>query len=361
MNRNDRVAVSERVNDDPVRWVMDSSLLNLAVPAAQTLSGLPLQGYLHARRNLACEAMLFPLGFPVRILSNSPRVLEAADESWGAFKPAFHGQPLEILLDVRPGAGSGDSLPPAPSHMVKGSLIVQVADVDNFFIADMSMGRAIGRITPVAAGNSRYLRYHILEAAVLCLIATTRAVPVHAACVEVCGRGVLLCADSGEGKSTLAYAGARAGWTFVTDDATYIPMYREDRMAIGNCHRIRFRPSGAELFPEIAGHPLTPRAAGKPTIEVRTSEWPWVTTANATRIDHVIFLNRRYADTHELIPARDSAVWPWFTQHLMSPPETRPAQEAVLARLLGTGVFELRYSNLEWAIDRITQLARKGH
>jgi hypothetical protein len=361
MNRNDCVATGERVNEDPVRWVMDSSLLNFAVPAAHPFTGLPLKGYLHARRNLAFEAMHFPLGFPVRILSNSPRVLDAASESWSCFTPAFHGQPLEVLFDVRPGVQSGDSLPPAPSHTVKGSLIVQVSDVDNFFIADMRMGRAMGRVTPVAAGSSRYLRYHVLEAAVLCLIATTRAVPVHAACVEVCGRGILLCADSGEGKSTLAYAGARAGWTYVTDDATYIPMHREDRMAIGNCHRIRFRPSGAELFPELAGRPLTPRAAGKPSVEVPTSEWPWVTTATSTRIDHVIFLNRRYADTHELIPVRDSAVWPWFTQHLMSPPETRPTQEAALAGLLSAGVFELRYSDLDWAVDRINQLARKGH
>jgi hypothetical protein len=74
-----------------------------------------------------------------------------------------------------------------------------------------------------------------------------------------------------------------------------------------------------------------------------------------------VFLNRRCADSRELVPLRASAVWPWFTQHLMSPPETRPAQEATLSRLLSAGVFELYYSDLDWAIDRINQLATKGY
>ena len=353
------------MNEDRARWAMDSSLLNLPAAAAQIATriptGIPLKEYLQARKNLACQAVYFPLGFPVRILSNSRRVLEAAEESWSCFEPAFHGQPLEYLLEVREGARPNDALPPTPVHTIHGPLLHYVADVDNFFIADLTMGRAIGRVTPVTAACSRYLRYHILEGAVLSLIAASRAVAVHAACVRVSGRGILLCADSGEGKSTLTYAGARSGWTFVSDDGAYIPMFRDDRLVIGNCHTMRFRPSGAQLFPELEGRPLTPRATGKPSIEIRTAEWPEIATASATQIDHVVLLNRRYADTQELVPLRPEAVWPWFTQFLISPPETRATQEAALAELLSAGVFELRYNDLGWAIDRINQLAQKGH
>jgi len=138
-------------------------------------------------------------------------------------------------------------------------------------------------------------------------------------------------------------------------------MDREDRLAVGNCNQIRFRPSGSELFPELAGRPITPRAAGKPSMEVRTSELPEISTVNATTVEHVVFLNRKCADTQELIPLRTSAVWPWFKQHLISPPETRGAQEATLSRLLNAGVFELRYRDLGWAIDRINQLVKKGN
>jgi hypothetical protein len=355
-----RLAAYENNGEGWAAWAMDSLFLKTVGIAADPVPAeLSMNDYLNARRKLVYEAMHFPLGYPVRVLSNSPRVLEAAEQSWSCFEPVFQGEPFELLIEVK--AGSSAQLPPEPVHMVKGPLLMQVADLNNFYIADMAQGRALGRVTPVTAGCPAYLRYHILEGAALSLIATARAVPVHAACVRACGRGVLFCADSGEGKSTLAYAGARAGWTYVTDDSTYVPLHREDRLAIGNCHRMRFRPSAVDLFPELAGYPLTPRVTGKPSVEVRTSQWPEIRTANATVIDHVVFLNRKNADTQELIPLRPAAVWPWFTQHLMAPPEIRAAQEAALSHLLDAGVFELRYSDLGWAIDRINELAQKGY
>ena len=268
---------------------------------------------------------------------------------------------MEILLEVRSVAERNEMLPPAPAYSLCGRLLIQIADADNFYISDLALGRTMGRITPVAAASSRYLRYFFLEGAALGMISTKRAVAVHAACVRVAGKGILLCGDSGEGKSTLAYAGARAGWTYVSDDATYLPMHGDDRVALGNCTQIRFRPSAAVLFPELARRPITPRAAGKPSIEVRMSEWPEISTANIARVDRLVFLNRRYADTQELVPLRDSTVLHWLTQHLISPPEIRPAQEATLARLLSAGVVELRYRELGWAIDRINQLATTGN
>jgi hypothetical protein len=362
MTRSERAQIGEVARDARATCQMDSLSLDASVePTHGGRIELPLSEYWHSRPNLKYEAMSFPLGFPLRVVSNSPRVLEAADQSWSGFDPVFHGEPLEILLEVRSATVTSEALPPAPAHILQGSLLLQIADVDNFFIADLKRGRAMGRVTPAAVASSRYLRYFFLEGAALSMISSLRAVAVHGACVRANGKGVLLCGDSGEGKSTLAYAGARAGWTYVSDDATYVPVERGDRMAIGNCTQIRFRPSGATLFPELAGRPITPRAAGKPSIEVRTSEWPEIKTANSTPVDHVVFLNRTCADTQELVSLRPSSVLPWFKQHLISPPEMRPEQEATLERILNAGVFELRYHNLGWAIERINELASKGN
>ena len=343
-------------------WEMSSSLLELRTAMVDAPpTQLPMGEYARVRRTLRHEAFFFPLGFPVRVVSNSHRVLDAAAQSWSSFGAEFPGEPVEILLEVRTQAASSDALPPAPGHIIIGSLLFEVADADNFFIADLKTGRAMGRVTPGAVACQSYLRYFFLEAPALSMISNTRAIAVHGACVRAGGKGILLCGDSGEGKSTLAYAGARAGWTYLSDDATYIPMDREDRLALGNSTQVRFRPSAAELFPELAGRAITPRAAGKPSIEVRTSEWPELATANATRVDHVIFLNRRHAESQELVPMRPLTVWPWFRQHLISPPEMRPRQEAALSQLLSGGLFELRYRDLGWAINRINELARKGN
>jgi hypothetical protein len=324
-------------------------------------SGLQLGSYLHSRRKLKYEAIYFPLGYPIKVACNSTRVLEAADESWGCFDAAFDCEPLEILVEVRSVAGMDEALPPAPVHRQNGSLLLDIADSDNFYIVDLKSGRSMARVTPVAAAFSRYLRYFFLEGMAMSMIATLRAVAIHAACVRVGGKGVLLCGDSGAGKSTLAYAGSRAGWAYVSDDATYVPIDRQDRLAVGNCTQIRFRPTAAKLFPELAGRVITPRAAGKPSVEIRTAEWPEITTANATRVDHVVFLNRQSADSQQLLRLNPASVQPWFKQHLISTPEIRPAQEAALARLLDARVFELRYHDLDWAIDCIQELAQKGN
>ena len=244
-----------------IRWDRDWMLLEPEVQMQGAgITELPLKQYLHSRRRLNHERIYFPLGYPIRVVCNSHRVLEAADQSWSDFKVMFHGEPLEFQLEVRTPAKLDNTIPPPPQHILQGSLMLQSADAGNCFIADLKRGRAMGRVTPGAVACPRYLRYFFLEAAALCMISATRAVPVHAACVRSGDKGVLLCGDSGEGKSTLAYGGARAGWTYVSDDATYIPMDREDLLAIGNCAQMRFRPSGVALFPELAGRPLPPES-----------------------------------------------------------------------------------------------------
>ena len=359
MIRNEYVTAKRTM--DQRDWLTDSPVLELAgqLPHAAP-AGLPLKNYLNTRGRLHHEAMYFPLGFPLRVLSNSADVLAAAKESWDWFHPVFHREPLEILLYVKPGTGTDGPLPPAPTFMQKGPLLLQAADFDNFFIADLNMGRALGKVTEAAAASPKYLRWHFIEAAALCMMSTLRAVAVHAACVRVGGKGILLCGDSGDGKSTLAFAGARSGWTYVTDDASYIPMDREDRLVLGNCSRVRFRPSCVEIFPELAGRELTPRSTGKPSIELSTSEWPDILTAKASFVDYIVFLNRKDVSAQELVPLESSVVWPWFKGHVLSTPETRPRQEAAFSRLLGAGTFQLRYRDLGWAIDRINLLATRG-
>jgi len=360
--KSDHAAAGAEVEDRCALWPVDSLLLNAGSVTANSGSGeLPLKNYLEARRRLTHEAMYFPVGYPVRVLSNSAEVLAAGAQSWNSFNPIFHREPLEVLLDVKPNSEKNHKLPPAPAHMVKGALLVEVADVENFFIADLKKGRALGRVTEATVRSQEYFRYFFLEAATLCMIASLRAAAIHAACVDVDGKGILLCGDSGDGKSTLAFAGSKLGWTYVADDATYLPMDRTDRLVVGNCNKVRFRPSGVDLFPELAGHTLTPRATGKPSIEVPMSEWPAISTSATASVDYLVFVNRKHVDKQELVPLRPSTVWPWFVQYLLpSTHESRIAQEAAISRLLDVGIFELRYHDLGWAIDRLNQLAKKG-
>jgi HPr Serine kinase C-terminal domain len=302
------------------------------------------------------HAIYYPLGFPVRIISNSRAILSAAEESWGCFRRIFDSTPLELQIGVK--RTREGILPPEPIHSLRSNLLKNYADKNNFFIANLAKGRAIGWVSETTAASPLYLRYFFLEAAPLAMISVLRAVAIHGACVLVRNKGILLCGDSGAGKSTLAYAGARSGWTYVADDASYLLLASANADVVGNCHKIRFRPSATDLFPEIQNRSVTPRAVGKPSIEVQMSEWPEISTATAATVSRIIFL-KRGNEQQELVPLSPRDVLPWFEQHVLATRASRPIQQAALSRLLKSEVHELRYRDLTWAIQRVNQLAEE--
>jgi hypothetical protein len=131
-------------------------------------------------------------------------------------------------------------------------------------------------------------------------------------------------------------------------------------MIIGNCHQVRFRPTAAELFPELEGLEITPRSTGKPSIEMPMTFFPEVICAQTTHVDFLVFLNRNSEGPPELVPYRREVARNFMRQILYGLPETRAAQFAAIDRLLTAEVFELRYRDLDWAVQRLESLAREG-
>jgi hypothetical protein len=237
-------------------------------------------------------------------------------------------------------------------------LFITIADRDNYSIIDMERHTAHICISRAALSHKLYAGYYFLGTPVSC-IAAGYTTPLHAGCVALNGRGVLLCGDSGAGKSTLSYACARKGWTYVSDDGSYLLNGGDDRTVVGNCHQVRFRPSAAELFPEIEELKMMPRAAGKPSVEMQTAKIPQLTCSQTTGIDFIVFLNRRSGGKQKLAPYRKD-VARHFMQHMLYGPEnTRGLQHAAIERLLTAEVFELRYRDLDWAINKLQELVRE--
>ena len=313
-----------------------------------------------ANAALPLRALYHPLGFPLEVYTNSPVVLAAAQQSWGHFQSKFSCSPLILRIGVTEDTPSSPDILPPPVCRVQENLLSNIVDAHNFVVCDLNAGFSFGWITERTAASTLYLRYHILEAAALCMIAALRAAPLHAACVVPLGHGMLLCGDSGAGKSSLAFAGARSGWTFISDDASYLPFARKDRMVVGNCHQVRLRDTAALLFPELEGRAVTPRAAGKPSIELPTADLPGLLTADSAIVQSIIFLNRRDAEDPGLFSFSRKTALSWFNQFSLAPATTYQAQMAAIRHLLDVEIFELRYTDLNWAIERLETLARTG-
>ncbi len=308
----------------------------------------------------------YPFGFATELRTNSTAILSLAEELWAMFETRFdrkfENRPIRVDVHVEENAPAPDppECPPAPVPRMNMPLFLNVADAHNFSIADLAEGWTRIVLSRATERYRSYLSYFFLGAAPLCHISCAYVTPIHAACVAFNGKGVLLCGDSGAGKSSLSYACARAGATYITDDCSYLLGDGGERQVMGNCHQVRFRPSAGRLFAEIDGLEITPRAAGKPSIELPTASLPWMNCAPSTRVDSLIFLNRRTDGPQALVPYRKDVARYFLRQVVFGPAQSLARQYRALDELLHTEVLELRYQDMDWAVERLRRLAVEG-
>ena len=308
------------------------------------------------------RAEFYPYGFPAIVVSNSPAPLEAAHASWGGLPRRYDEAPIELRCLVAGGGGTGAEAPPAPTFRAQGNLLAAVVDAENFWCSDMVKGFAFGWVTMATANRMDYLRYHFVEAMAYSLLDSLHVTALHAACVSLDGQGVLLAGDSGAGKSSLAYACARRGWVYCSDDSSVLVRRSREPMVLGNPRVFRFRASAGSLFPEFGGMRETRRAGGKPTIEISTESLSAIRTSAEAFVSHIVFLNRRIDAP---VPTRLRAVtkrdamarlfqcpWPrelpMYTQH-----------KTATRRLLGARLVEMEYHDLDSAVDQLERLVRE--
>jgi hypothetical protein len=306
---------------------------------------LPLHGVYH------------PLGFTLEIATNSGAALAAAQESWGQFRKSFSEPSLQLRVGVV--EGSPNACPAPPVARGQRNLVAMVTDAENFAVLDLREGFAFSWLTKAIAENRPYLRYHFFEGIVLALLDYLYLSSIHAACVALDGHGVLLCGNSHSGKSSLAYACARRGWTFVSDDTTRIVRKRSGRLAIGNPHHMRFRDSAIKLFPELAERRIAPRVTGELAIEVATASMPEIVTAAQCSIDYIAFLNRgKSGPARAVLYPREKAMQ-WFEQtNFFWEQSVQAAKKESLRDLLAAQAFELSYSDLESAVRQLETIVR---
>ena len=298
--------------------------------------------------------VLFPFGFPLHIRTNELGIIRAAEQSWAAFSQRFRETPLQVRVLVSD--SSTTRRPPSPVVRAQANLLTMVADSQNFACCDLANGFCFANLSKSALLNRDYLRYHFLEAAVHVLLDTQHLVAVHAACVVKDGHGVLFVGDSGAGKSSLAYACARRGWTYVSDDAACVLRRRPGRQVLGNPQNFRFRPAVSALFPELRGRVRVRN--GKPSVEVRTESLTNLSTAYECTVDYIVFLDRRAqpAGPPRLAPVSEEEGLrgifssPW-------PPDLPIHQERLEAveRLLKARLFRMSYLEFDAAIDLLEQ------
>jgi hypothetical protein len=304
-------------------------------------------------------AKFFPLGFPLVLKTNSRDIVEAGRESWAEFGAAFEVPPVELRVMVQGDEAELTRTSPAgPRFRAQAYLLSIVLDEANFAVCDLGHGLGFASLTPGVARNQLYTAFHFLDAMACLCLCHQHVTPIHAACVASRGKGILLVGAPGAGKSSLAWACARAGLTLVSDDALWMPRRQATLTLIGKPQRMRFRPEAIDLFPELKGIRRLDTVIGKSSFEIRTADVPGLATAACCRPGKVLFLDRQSPARTELFPiCGDEA------RQCLAEATTRyessvwEEQEASRERLVRCGAFRLRYSNLHEAVQQIFTVA----
>lgn len=279
------------------------------------------------------RARFYPLGYPVEIVSSTARVLDVADELWASWPRLFEAEPVQIEVKVH-----GGSAPLGrPAFSAPPGLLKFYSDEGNFALFDEASGQGCIRIAHDAL-PSPVFRHHFLEALALSALDAIFFTPLHAACVSRAGVGTLLCGDSGAGKSSLAYACARRGWTLVSDDAVHLAP-GPGRIGVGASNVIRLREPGTAPTSEQ-------------TIQIDAAA-QGLSTARSSAMSRCVFLRRR--------PGR--AAWreihthtalDYFLKYLF-PRDTARARRH-LCEFLDSPVMALEYERMEDAAAALEAL-----
>lgn len=302
---------------------------------------------------LTLRAMFYPFGFALEVRTNTVEVLDLYSRLWP--QPAQRYEFAPMLCDVYVAAGGPKQCPPNPTYLYQRPIFTSVADGQHYAVIDLERRRTWMSLTTAGLRERLYLEAYFL----MMPLTTLPVKAIHAGCVAREGRGILLCGDSGAGKSTLSYACARAGWDYISDDMCLL-VDGSSRVVAGNSELVRFRPTAAELFPEIQGLQLTARAAGKPSIELSTFSMKHVKRCEQARVDFVVFLNRRSGETPALVPYRKDVARLYISQGLYGCDQQHRRHLQAVDRLLARDVLELRYRDLDWAIERLGRLVKEG-
>jgi hypothetical protein len=309
--------------------------------------------------DLGYRRLFYPLGFPLEVQSNSLEVIEAAAENWGMFSPSFDMAPMRLALGVREGTAA-EPFPEKSHFFSREHLMSIIANADNFVTCDFQQAYSFGWITPAVASDSDNLRYRFLTPTAMVMAEYQALATLHGALISRGDCGVMLCGESFAGKSTLAYACARTGWRYITDDGTLLVRDRLDRYALGNPHFIRFREDARELFPELADELAHIRPNGKIGMELRTRDLP-ITTAPGARIEHLVMLDRKRSGSARIRRYPKDQMQAWC-EHFVNfgSDEVRCAQRQCHRRLLDASLWEMSYADLDDAVRRLEQLVDLG-
>jgi hypothetical protein len=250
------------------------------------------------------------LGARFQFQSNSRqllRLVESAYEGLPRHRLSDTGPCLRVelqLMSVDPQRRR--RLEPPPLSMVSGGgFLGGATHGSNFVVLSPQQHSALVGISPEMLRFPYHTRYELIEFAVFSLAQRVQGlVSLHAACVGLGGRGVLIMGPSGAGKSTVALLCLLQGLDFLSEDAVFVAPDSLLATGIANFLHVPAASLGwieREKAAAIRHSPVIRRRSGVKKFELDLRRGGYRLAASPLQIGAVVFLSPKSAGTGPLL------------------------------------------------------------
>jgi len=282
-------------------------------------------------------------GVPGAISTNSESILAAARRCFSRAASPSREPKLRLRFWVDP---EGSSQPPWPKPFFRGldHFVFAGYDNQNSILINLQSRRAIGRFSPAMAADEARWRTVIFPNLLSLVGSAVGVTGLHCAGVVRDGKGILLAGGSGSGKSTLTMALLRRGFSFLSDDWTYLSQCEGGIRAWGLIPFMKILPPSARFFPELASLKTTVSVNGEEAFEIDPDTDLRVPRSRSCKPKMIVFLTRCTSPEFTLtqMPAAD-AVARLEESFLADTPEALAQQSEIVHRLVVGGCWHLRY------------------
>jgi hypothetical protein len=194
---------------------------------------------------------------------------------------------MQIVVNESAGEAAGEPHFRGLHHVVTASF-----GRSNVFVFDILRRTLSASVAAVVARDERFWKEKLIPISLGVLGSAMGLVPVHCACLELDGDGLLIAGASGAGKSTLSVALSGDGFNYVSDDWTYISRRRGRLVAHGTSAPVKLLPDAVNHFGSLQGHRLRRSMNGELAYEVDIAEGFGARVERACEARWMVFLER---------------------------------------------------------------------
>jgi hypothetical protein len=240
-----------------------------------------------------------------------------------------------------------DHAPPRAAHF-RGlrHLVFASLPPNNFFTYDLRRRRVHAVVSPATSRDCDFWNTLALPITIGILGTTVGVVPLHCACLERDGEGLLVAGVSGAGKSTLSAALAESGFSLISDDWTYIS--KRDSMLAGHglSARLKLLPDTIRFFPYLQRFAPRTTFNGELAYEFDPAEAAGFPVKHFSYPKHIFFLERAATEGCDFLPCGPEYVKGFFEKNAERLPdelsEAKNFRSSVLAALSAYSAWILR-------------------